>query len=144
MSDTVEDFFEKMRKFDFSVLNPGIVIVEDNGDLRMRLVRHFRQLEFNVYAAPNFDEAEKLIDFYRTMHCALIDDKVPQQLGGAPEELADRLYDCFVEKFSGIKVFAFAEEPEKLQRAYKRIIPKITPVGVVATMIAHDYAAGEK
>jgi hypothetical protein len=69
---------------------------------------------------------------------ALVDDKIPRIKGSRPVRLADRLFTRFAEKFQGIQVFAYAEEPAKLHKPYAGIFPKQACPGSVCHII-HDY-----
>lgn len=121
---------------------PGIIIVEDCLPARARLVDGLKERGFQVYAAPNLEEAYKVIDFYKRMDLALVDDKIPRIKGSRPVRLADKLFSRFVEKFPGIKIFAYADEPAKLRKPYAGIFPKQACPASVCHMI-HDYVKND-
>jgi len=102
----------------------SLLIVEDDYDLRNQLVRAFNGTVFDVYAAPSLDQAQGLIDFYQNMGYALVDDCFPRIRGGNPEPLADELSYKLALKFPEIRIFAYAEHPEQLARAYRDIFDK--------------------
>ena len=101
-----------------------LLIVEDDSDLRMDLVKMLRPTVFRIYAAPSYEDALALIDERETIKYVLLDDKIPESRGAELGNFADQLYDKVMEKFPEARVFAHVEDPANLERPYLGTVEK--------------------
>ena len=102
----------------------SLLIVEDDSDLRMDLVKMLRPTVFRVYAAPTYEDALGLIEKRETLPYVLLDDRIPEARGKELGNFADRLYDKVMEKFPEARVFAYAEDSANLERPYLGTVEK--------------------
>ncbi len=96
----------------------SLLIVEDDSDLRMEMVKMFRPTVFRVYAAPTYEDAIGLIEKRETLPYVLLDDMVPEARGAELGNFADQLYDKVMEKFPEARVFAYADNIVGLDKPY--------------------------